>query len=63
MARRNGGGVPIAWPSTPKALYPNGWPGNVRAVLYLNDTSLSGTNPPKDDEQPPEPEPEPEPEL
>ncbi len=28
--------IPLAWPSKKRRLYPNGWPGNMRAVLYLN---------------------------
>ena len=37
MARNKGIRYPKGYPKPVRRLYPNGWPGNLRAVLYLNN--------------------------
>lgn len=40
MARKKGIRYPKGYPKPVKRLYPNGWPGNLRAVLYLNNREV-----------------------
>lgn len=45
--------VPKPWGKTTKAQYPNGWPSNMRAVLYLNERNKAW--PAGDSPEPPDP--------